>query len=373
MIDVPVSLKTEIQKLRGRRLEARCRLDFSDASIDNTIIAFGSSVNNSGIYSQLYNGKEDMSFKWMSCDGFGDLGGSWRLMPDTPEAYEKYEAGWWSEEISAADTRFSEYFPNAFGEFCFSEQAIGASITPPSVFVNFTPRQVAQVKLAFDNMREEYAEEFDVRFYNSLSQIIGTHSVTGNLGYKYNQAITILYNVCMMEIKILKWSHAGTNAKIAEMYTMISQMINGSDIMSLQVIENRELSDDNLPVGTSASGSCVMKFFNRDRLYDWDNSTSRLFNFIRKGVKIIPEIGDGTNWIPLGVYFAEEWDIPKNELSVVVSGMDRMAALDKSEYITSQAVTSPDDLTITIDTAEEWESATMNGVEVSGATIRMIF
>jgi len=116
-----------------------------------------------------------------------------------------------------------------------------------------------------------------------------------------------------------------------------------------------------------------MKFFNRDRLYDWDNSTSRLFNFIRKGVKIIPEIGDGTNWIPLGVYFAEEWDIPKNDLAVTVSGMDRMAALDKSEYITSQAVTAPDNTTITIDTNEEWLSATMIGAEVSGATIRMIF
>lgn len=373
MITVPESLKIEIEKLRRRRLQARCRIDFSDSTIDNTIIAFGSSINNAGRYEQVFNGKEDITRKWFSLDGSCVLDGTYFIAPETTTEAAKYEIGWWSEELSKTDSQFSDYCAGAFGDFSFNEEPLGKNQVYPSIFVNFTSRQISKINIAFDNARGEYGVDFDVIFYDKNQSVLATTSIIGNLGYKYSTDITTIFNVCMIELRIKKWSSPNKNAKIAEMYTMISEMITGTDIYSIQIVENRELSDDSIPIGTTAAGSCVVSFFNRDRIYDWDNTTSKLYNYIRKGVKIVPEIGDGTNWIPLGVYFAEEWDIPKNDLAVTVTGLDRMAALDESEYATSQPIQAPNDQTFLTDTYAEWASGQMNGIETSGNTIRMAF
>jgi hypothetical protein len=150
-------------------------------------------------------------------------------------------------------------------------------------------------------------------------------------------------------------------------------MISGSDIISLQVIEDRELSDKSLPVGTTASGTCVVEFYNRSRLFDWNNKESRLYNFVRKGVKMFPEIGDGINWIPMGTFYVEEWDIPVQDIVVTATGLDLMASLDDSEYTTSAAITAPNDQTFLIDTNVEWISATLNGTQAVGNTLMMRF
>lgn len=373
MIVVPESLQTEIKKLRGRQLEARCRFDFSDTSIDNTILGFSNGKTVISYYSHLYNGKEDVTNKWFSLDGSCKLDGTYHLAPETEPGIERYEIGWWSELLSDDAREFKYHKGKAFHKKAFGDYSFGGTITPPSVFVNFIPRQVQEINISFDNARNEYAEEFTVYLYDIDNTLLETYAITGNTGLKYNVSITPVLAVSLMELKITKWSHSHRSAKIAEMFTMISMLINGRDIVSLQVIEDRELSNNSLPIGTTASGSCVLQFFNRNRLFDWNNTESRLYNFIRKGVKMIPEIGDGTNWVPMGTYFVEEWDIPAEGIIVTATGLDLMAALDESEYTTSAAIEAPDDQNFLVDTAGEWSSATLNGTEVSGDTIRMVF
>lgn len=373
MIVVPESLQTEIKKLRGRQLEARCRFDFSDTSIDNTILGFSNGINHGSIYEQLYNGKEDVTHKWFSLDGSCKLDGTYHLAPETESGKEKYEIGWWSELLSNDSGEIKTHQGKAFNRKAFGTITLGRTINPPSAMVNFTPRQVSEINVAFDNARNEYAIDFDVNFYDINGALLDTYSITGNTGLKYNAAITPISAVSIMEVKVTKWSHSHRNIKIAEMFTMISIMINGRDIVSMQVIEDRELSNNSLPIGTTASGSCVLQFFNRNRLFDWNNTESRLYNFIRKGVKMIPEIGDGINWVPMGTYFVEEWDIPTEGIIVTATGLDLMAALDESEYTTSAAIEAPNDQNFLVDTAGEWSSATLNGTEVSGDTIRMVF
>lgn len=373
MITVPAALKTEIEKLRGRRLQARCRFDFSDTSIDNSILAYASSANNAALYQQLFNGKEDVSFKYLSLDGSCLLTGEYYIPPETQTEIERYEFGWWSEEMSADDRNFPILSGSAFSEVAFGESAFGLGVSAPEVSVNFTHRQVQEIAISFDNSRMEYAEDFDVYFHGIDNAVLYSESITGNTGLKYSKAIGVYNGVCIIRYVIKKWSHAYRNAKVAEMFTMISLMVNGSDIVSMQTVEDRELSNDGIPIGTTSAGSFVLRFYNRDRLFDWDNTDSRLYNFIRKGVKALPEIGDGTNWVSMGTYFIEEWDIPKNDLNVTVTGLDRMASLDESEYITSQAIQAPDDYQLIINTTAEWESATLDGIEASSDSIRMVF
>jgi hypothetical protein len=373
MIQVPESLKAEIRKLRGRRLQARCRLDFSDTNIDNTIIGFGGSKNNASVYEQIYNGKKDVSAKWFSLDGSCVLDGSYLLPPVSSSDIEKYEMGWWSGEVSNRLSDFVEDSPSLFGELAFGEEALTAHKNCyPMIAVNFFARQVQEISIAFDNAREEFAVDFTFNLYDCDGALLYTQDVTGNTGFQYTRQITPVLNVCVVEFVIKKWSHPLRNAKVAEMFTMITLLVNAKDIMNIQVIEDRELSDNNLPIGTTAAGSCVVTFYNRDRLFDWDNSLSRLYNYIRKGVKISPEIGDGINWIPLGTFFAEEWDIPRDDISVTVTGLDRMATLEESSYTTSRLIVAPDDQTEVVEGQSQWAAGDMDGTEAVGGVLRLV-
>lgn len=371
MITVPLACKTEIEKLRGRKLYGRVRIDYSDANIDNTITATAQSTENGTYLSQTYNGKEDVSLKWASLDGSWILG-EHALGPASESEKAQYEIGWWNAELSNADGDFQDSLGYLFGERVLSEDILGSYIHYPELILDFLPRTFSEVRISFDNARMEYAVDFDLVFYDIDLTEIDRISIVGNTGVKYVASITPLNEIAEIRIKIYKWSHASRQAKVAEFFTSISDLYEGDDIFSISVTENRELSGI-LPVGTTASGKCVIKLFNRFRQFDYDNTASKLYNVIRKGVRILPEIGDGTTWIPLGVFFAREWDIPKRDIVVTVSGLDRMANLGESEYKTNVIIQAPADETYTIDTDAEWNAGTKVAILVSGNTMRMEF
>jgi hypothetical protein len=371
MITVPAALKTEIEKLRGRYLQARVRIDYSDANIDNTIVAWAGTTQDHTYLEQVYNGKEDVTAPWISLDGSWILGTS-ALAPETEAEKAKYEIGWWGQELSLPDATFSARTSRLYGQGVYGQDVYGSTLHVPQVSVNFLPRTIQNIRISFDNARMEYAVDFDVVLYDEDGAILYTESVTGNSGLKYVKDITAQNEVVQLTLFIHKWSHAGRQAKVAEMFTSISDMYLGSDIFSINVTENRELPEDGIPLGQTASGQCVVKLFNRDRLFDHDNTASKLYGVIREGNRITPEIGDGTNWVSLGVYYAKAWDIDTSALDVTVTGLDNMARLGESEYKTNQIIDAPAPTTYTTDTAAEWNGGTLTGVVTSGNSLRMV-
>lgn len=372
MISVPSSLKTQIQKLRGRRLQARCRIDYSDATIDNTIIAWSNGTENNTYLDQVYNGIEDISAKFASLDGSWVLG-EYALAPETASEQALLEIGAWSKILSNPDGTFHDSTDAHFlhGKSLYGSGLYGGSVSAPELSVNFTPRTISDIRISFDNAREEYAIDFDVVFYDIDYAIMYTLQVRGNAGLKYVNTITTQNAVAQMTIRFLTWSNGGRQAKLAEMYTSISELYNGSDIMNLQVVENREIPEDGVPLGSTASGQCVLSIYNRDRKFDYDNTTSKLYNVVRKGVRVLPEIGDGTNWIPLGVFYAQEWDIDKRSITATVTCVDRMALLADSEYKVNKIIEAPADQSYLTDTDAEWNSATLEGVYAISNTLKM--
>jgi hypothetical protein len=371
MITVPAECRTEIEKLRGRKLYARVRIDYSDSQIDNTMIPTASSVEDNTYLSQTFNGKEDVSLPWASLDGSWILG-THAIAPTTVADQARYEIGWWNQELSNADKTFQDDEGGLLGEYLLGEHELGGYISLPELTLTFTPRTFSDIRISFDNAREEYAEDFDVIFYDATLTEIDRVAVTGNTGLKYVATIPTLNSIYEMHLLIRKWSHVNRQAKVAEFFTSISELYEGDDIISLSVDENRELSGK-LPVGTTASGKCVVKLFNRFRVFDYDNTASKLYNVVRAGARISPEIGDGTTWISLGVFFAREWDIPKRDTVVTVSALDHMSMLGESEYKTSQIIQAPADETYLIDTDAEWNAGTLDAIIVDSNSIRMEF
>lgn len=375
MIVVPTALKNEIQKQRKRHLKARVRIDYSDANIDSTIIAWAGTTARGSYLNQTYNGREDVSYKYASLDGKWVLDGTWVLCPETEAEQDAYEIGWRSVQLSTADGTFQSYTTShaVLGKKLLGSIMLGEMVDVPHVSVNFLPRTISQVRVSFDNARMEYARDFDIVFYNQARTELYRLQVTDNTGVKYISAITTQYLVAQMTVRVYKWSESNACAKVAEIYTAVSELYTDKDILSLQVIENRELSDDGVPLGTTASGQIVLQLFNKYRRFDNTNTTSAIYNLIREGVRIRPEIGDGTNWVPLGVFFAKSWDIPRNDIVVTVSGVDRLALMAESEYKSNVIIEAPDDTSYTTNTTAEWKAGSGHGIEYGTDLIRMEF
>ncbi|MBA4274027.1 MAG: hypothetical protein C0436_00075 [Alphaproteobacteria bacterium] len=370
MITVSPGLKAEIQKLRGRRLQARVRIDYSDVNLDNTIQGTASSTAENTYITQTYNEKEDVSFKFASLDGSWVLG-EYALAPVTRSEQERLEIGWWSAKQTNANADYPYTTGRLYGDGrLYGENVYGELATPEELKITFTKRTISEINISFDNARMEYAVDFDVVLYNIDGIELYRKSVIGNGGVKYNASIPAQSLVASLSLFIYTWSHAGRQAKVAEFYTSVFELYNGDDILSIDVIENRELSGMS-PIGSVASGRCVVSLYNRDRRFDYDNTTSKLFGLIRENVRIVPEIGDGTEWIPLGVYYAKAWDISKQSITATVTGVDRVALLGESEYRKSEIITAPDDTLYLIDTNAEWLAGTSNNVTVSGNTITL--
>lgn len=372
MISVPTSCKDEIEKLRGRHLEARVRIDYSDANIDNTVVAWSNETSEHTYEDQVYNGREDMSAKWASLDGSWTLE-DYSLAPETTTDKSRYEIGWWSNQLATADGDFQQVTACGYGEIGYGESlGYDSYETYPQISTNFLPRTISDIRISFDNARMEYAVDFCVKIYAQDGSVLGTLTVTGNAGVKYAVSITPVNLACQISVCIQKWSHPGRQAKVAEMFTSISELYNGNDIMNLQVIENRELPEDGIPLGQTASGQCVLTLYNRNRDFDYTNTTSKLYGVIREGNRITPEIGDGTTWIPLGVFYAKAWDISANSLGVTVTGLDRMALLGETEFSSNKIISAPADQSYLVDTAVEWNGGTKTDIETIGDTIRMV-
>jgi hypothetical protein len=218
----------------------------------------------------------------------------------------------------------------------------------------------------------EFGVNFDVEFYRG-TDLIYTESVTNSSGLKYVADITPVTEIDKLRLVIHKWSEPYRQAKVAEFFTSVSELYEGSDLFEIRVNESRSTIGYANNTGETLSAQCVVRLYNRDRKFDFDNTNSTLYNLIRNNVRIVPEIGDGTDWIPLGEFFARAWDIPRQDLRVTVTGFDRIALLEDGEYRVSQIITAPDDEQFVIDTNAEWLGGTGINTLVSGDTIRIAY
>lgn len=364
MIQAAPALAAEIAKLRGRKLEAKVIINYSSVYGDDLIDSSSNSTLPESFIDQVYNGRFDVSAKYFSLDGLSVLDGSFVLPPETAAEQAEFEMGWWSARIPKPNKTFDRGGRTLYGSKLYGSKLYSKRYLYPSIELFFPERTITNINIAFDNARMEYAPDFDVVFKDKNKTILHTETVTGNTGTRFSKTITAINLCTRMELIIKKWSVV-SNAKVAEMLSSVQETYNGSDLFNLQVIEG-------IDRGNISPGRCVVTLYNKFRKFDYENTTSVLFNQIRKGVRIQPFIGDGTNWMPCGVYYAEAWDIKRRDLRVTVTGLDKISLLQKTQFADSKIIETPAQEVIDLDTDAEFLAGTYtNNIEVSGG-IRLV-
>jgi len=333
MIAVAPALRTEIDKLRGRKLTARVRIDYSDISVDGTISAAYTPGTN---IEQIYDG----------------------ILQDQP--------GFVTTDMSAMNGNFVSGRTSLYDSTLYGSGLLSSPVEVPEIVVTFTPRTFQGVQVTFDTQLVQYGVDFKIQLKSVSGAIVREEAWTGNTGTVASRVFSPVSLVASLTLIITKWSSTHAHARVIEFFSSVSETYGAEDIMSLTVSESRE-NTTRLPIGTTASGQCVVVLYNRDRKFDYDKTDSVLFNLVRDGVRITPEIGDGTNWVPMGVFFARAWDISKKGITATVTGLDYMANLGESDYQVNRIIEQPDNETEVVN----FGAGTLENAVFTGGVLRI--
>jgi len=278
----------EAMRAAERQVSARVVIDFTDPTLDQSLNAETSEAGRISYPAQTADAVETVPHKWASLDGSWVLDGTYHLMPDTPEDANRYQVGWWGLTLAGADGAFAAPYP--------------------ALTVTFLPRPVHSLKVVGDSARAEYPVDFAIRLYDEADTLLHEELVTGNAGVTWGIPLEASVNsVTRMVLEITRWSHAGRQVKVTEFFTSVQQTYAASDLLEISLLEEREVSQGSLPVGTISANEVTIKLDNGDRCFDADNEQSPLYQLLKPNRRIRAWMGvDGGD--PAGQEVSKLWD-----------------------------------------------------------------
>ncbi len=332
MISVSPEFATAI-KANNRQFRPRLSITWTDALIDPTIAV----TSNDDNYvhplddEQAADGITVSSQKWAHLDGVLVPDGTYHPAPDDVQAAAGAQFGWYgATRCSAGATWAAPY---------------------PTLTVTFAERPALSLAVSGDSVYNEYPVDFEINIYAAGDVLLYTETVTGNalLNWSKSIALEAINTAVKMELVIKKWSTANRVAKILEFYTPISDVYEGEDIVSVDLLEEREIADGSLPIGNISANELDIELQNIKLVrgavsildpFSFENSASYLENLLKKNRRIVAELGlvlpdTSIEYVPLGTFWSGDWKTSEKGTTASTSSRDRMELLRNAEFSTS--------------------------------------
>jgi hypothetical protein len=255
-----------------RKPKARVTVIWTDPFIDSHIIT-PLQRNETCWPDQIADRVETVPHKWAHCDGTTPLSAGLYPMPGTWAEALDNQVGWWGADEC-----------DALGDFA----------TAQICEIVFAPRPALTLRVVGDDAWGEYPVDFTVEIWTgpagALREKIVT--VTGNTDLVWTQDISAdeITDCSKMILSITKWSTGSRVVKIVEFFTVISEVYDGDDIMSMSILEEAEVRDGSIPAGNISANEMDLALENvTDRFFS-GNTAGSLYNLIKKNRKILPEL-----------------------------------------------------------------------------------
>ena len=292
-----------------RDIKCKVVVDFTSPFLDESVTVTSTEANRIASLQQTADSVTSMSAKYLLLDGSGALDGTWCLGGG--------QVGWFGTSASDASAEFDAPYP--------------------SLTITHTSRPIQSIKVAGDDKRNEYPVDFTVKLYDVSNTLLHTQTVTGNDAVIYSEAIDTVSAVVKQVLTITKWSAVGTCVKIAEFYTSIQEIFLRDDIFQINLLEEREVSEGSLPIGSISSNEIDIRIYNENRIFDAGNTASPLYGTIKPNRRVrVYLYEDEEDLSPLGVFWTGEWTVPEQELWAQTTGRDRIAQLGQSTFSTGE-------------------------------------
>jgi hypothetical protein len=321
MLPVSVEFETAI-KATTRRFVPRVEVTWTDPTIDPTIDADATDKNYTSYPVQVADLQTLPSYKYFHLDGICKFDGSYHIAPALSEI-ATVQMGYWGATACNGSAQWSAPYP--------------------TIIVDFAARPITSLVVVGDSQYNEYPVDFDIEIYNAADVLIYSVAVTGNTRLNWNLSVSEenINDATYMKLILKKWSLANRVAKILEFYTSLAETYTGDEVVSMNLLEEREVSDGSIPIGNISANELDLSLQNIRIIKDGEsivdpffpsNPNTYLQNVIKKNRKIRAWIGlylpdDSVEYLSLGTFWSGDWNANDQDSTIQTSARDRMELL----------------------------------------------
>lgn len=253
--------------------------------------------------------------------------------PTPPAAYATLEDGLWLLDGSRTVIPASGAAPGGFVGSALSDASGAYSAPHPALTLTFSEvhePNIPGVTVTWSTVYGEYASSFRVTAYNG-SAAIAEKTVTGNTSVR-SVVLLGISSYDRIVIEVLTWCLPYRRARIEAVFVGIRQVYTRSDLTEYR----HEASVD--PISAEAPmGRISFSLDNRDDKFDPTNDAGMskyLSERQKMTVRYGQRLGDGsTEFIPGGVFYLSEWDVPQNGLCADFTARDLCGLMTSGDYI----------------------------------------
>lgn len=255
-----------------RRIYGRIIIDYTNPQENQEIDVVVNEISNLPLKNQVIDSITDSSYKWASLDGSCVLNGEHHPAPGTELTFKHYQVGWWGKKFSGSNGSFTEPFP--------------------TITLNFVkPRSIKELNVVGDICRGEFPKDFTIFIKNENGNVLYSENVTNNAEVNWEKQIPIVSEATQLTLVIKKWNLPGRQAKIIELFSIIREMYEGSDVLRISLLEERDISHGSLPIGNISSNEIEIMLNNIDHHFSPGNRRSPIYGYMKSNRRIQAWIG----------------------------------------------------------------------------------
>lgn len=327
MIAVSEAFETAVKAVT-RKWRPRINVTWTDPLIDPSITASSNDDNRISYPAQTADIITNPTHRWAHLDGTFKPDGTFYPCPNATESITN-QMGWWGATRCDGSAEWSPPYP--------------------TLTLEFAARAILSLMVQGDNIYNEYPVDFDVEIYAAGDVLLYSDSITANTSMVWTDDISGegITEAVKMKLIVKKWSAANRVVKILEFYTSISDTFEGDDIVSMNLLEESEISNGSLPIGNISSNELDFELQNIKLVNDRGtilnpfypgNTASYLHTFIKQNRRVKASLGlvlpdDSVEYVQLGTFWTGDPKVSEKSPVISFSCRDRMELLRKAEYI----------------------------------------
>ncbi|WP_300384722.1 hypothetical protein, partial [Clostridium sp.] len=277
-----------------------------DAFEDNTKSA--SSEASISLLNQVTNKTREMTTKYATFENdYWKLDGSFAIPPMNTE--NGFEVGWWSNSL--CDT-----------SGIFNNESITITFNKPHSSIGLT--------IAFDIRTNEYAKDFDIKFYKLDGNLINTYSIIDNTEVLYTLD-TPISNYGKAVIVIKKWCTGNRRARIKNIDFGIIKQYQDRELINMNIIEQVDVLSDIVP-----SNEIKFTIDNSSKSFNILNPNG-VYSYLQERQEVKAELGivlenNNIEYIPMGKYYLCDWQTDDNSITASFTARDILNSLEDIPY-----------------------------------------
>jgi hypothetical protein len=346
MITAPSTAFTTAASADFRRPKVSLEVLYTDPFVQSGITVTSDYVNNFGdldtsivddFLSQTADTMVTTPHRYIVNDGSFRTDGTWYAMPSEIAQVAFNQVGWYTSGVADGDGNFA---------------------TPQEIVITFAEVRAIKTLTVYGKNKvtdpdeytideNEYPTDFDVFIYDSSNNILnpvtnfeGTQ-VSTTLDFTSDDIVTAKY----VKLVLNSWSRINTIGKITEFFGVLTDTFTGSNIVSIDVLEEIE-SDAGSPFGVMSCNELTVELQNisvtKDSILYKDpflpeNTDSYLNGSMTQNARFSPSLGfklqsGTTELVPMGVFWTTEWNASQTESTATIIARDRLEILRNNVF-----------------------------------------